>query len=768
MLIVLIMAVLASGTALATTGKRWQHGWQCFLVPAPAAVSFLLVTFAAMPEVIRQGSIAYTAKWIPQLDVELALRLNGLGLLLLILVTGIGALILLYAVGYMKGHPQATRLFLLLYLFMFSMAGLAIADHMLLFFIFWELTSISSYFLIGFQHKEQSARQNALQALIVTGLGGMALMAGFILIAQVTGTWNLSELPALSGQIQTDALYVPILILVLLGAFTKSAQFPFHFWLPNAMSAPTPVSAYLHSATMVKAGIFLLFLMLPVLGGTGLWTWLLTIAGAITLLTGGAFGLVQHDLKKILAGTTVAVLGLLTLLLGIGTERDVLAALVFLFGHALYKATLFMVAGSVDHETGTRDTRILGGLYRGMPWTAVAATLAAFSKMGLPPFFGFLGKEYTYKASLESEYQWLLTTILIVGNAIILALAFKAAILPFWRKAIHPLPEKLHDVPWSMRLGPILMAGLGIAIGTFPFLIDPLISSAKSAAMGYSVQTEIKLWHGLNLPLILSALTLSAGLCIIVSREWVENMLRNVTIPGPAKVYDILMDGMVRFAIWQTRLLQSGQLRNYLLIIVGVTTALISFKLWRFGGISDLSLRGINSPELVVITVLMAIATLLAVTTQSRLTALIALGLVGFGVAWIFAYFSAPDLAITQILVETLTVVLFAWVVYKLPQLRTLSSRRTIITDAVVSGAAGILITILVLKSQTLQLGSSISKTLSEWSLPEAYGANVVNVILVDFRAIDTWGEVCVVTIAAIGVWALASGNGNSKDRKSK
>ena len=753
--IILLLSILGLAVPVSIAVGRLPARVQPWLQPLPALAGFILLAGFAMPVVLQEGAIGFKAAWIPQLEIDLAFRLSGMGLLLALLVTGIGTLILLYATGYMGKDRNAPRLYALLYLFMLSMAGLAVADHMILFFLFWELTSISSYMLIGYNHADPAARRNALQALLVTGTGGLALLGGFILMAGVAGTWSLHELQGASELVKAHPHYPAILCLVLLGAFTKSAQFPFHFWLPNAMSAPTPVSAYLHSATMVKAGVFLLFLVLPVLGGTTAWMLALVIAGSLTLLGGGVFGLCQYDLKKVLAGTTVAVLGLLTLLLGIGSEKDVLAALVFLLGHALYKATLFMVAGAVDHETGTRDTRLLGGLRKAMPWTAFAALLAALSKMGLPPFFGFIGKEYTYKAGLATEWQWILLAVLITGNAMILALAVKTAILPFWRKAPAEMPAGVHEAPWSMRIGPLLLAAMGIFLGTFPHLLDPLLSSAKTAAMGYPVETGIYLWQGLNLPVLLSAFTVLIGFFIIPRKDLLAQGFREFPFPRMESVYNGLLDTTLRFAAWQTRFLQSGYLRNYLLIILGSTTLLILNKLWRFGGIPVSGFMETVTVGVVLVGLLMLAAIVLAVTTESRLTALLALGTVGFGVAWIFATYSAPDLAITQILVETLTVVLFAWVVYKLPAFRILSNRRTFLFDALISGVAGILVTLLVLKSQLVSIGPEISDTLVRWSLPEAKGANVVNVILVDFRALDTWGEICVLAIAALGVWAL-------------
>ncbi|MGJ8632690.1 MAG: hydrogen gas-evolving membrane-bound hydrogenase subunit E [Luteolibacter sp.] len=762
----LILGLLAAAVPAAFLIRHVAVGHRVFCLPVPALVSFVILALAA-PQVFSGEVVAASFDWVPALDLQFAVNLHGWGLLLALLVTGIGSLILIYATGYMGGHPQAHRLYAYLYAFMFAMVGLAVADHLLLIFIFWELTSITSYLLIGFNHSDLQARKNALQALLVTGLGGMALLAGFILLADVAGTWRLSELADTRDLVTSSARYPAILTLVLLGAFTKSAQFPFHFWLPNAMAAPTPVSAYLHSATMVKAGVFLMGLMLPVLGNTTAWTITLTTAGGITLLLGGLFGMRQTDLKKILAGTTLAVLGMLTLLLGIGSEKAVLAAVLVLLGHALYKATLFMVAGSVDHETGTRETGVLGDLRRTMPFTAAAAGLAAVSKMGLPPMYGFIGKEYAYKSTLYSSSEILLTATLLVGSAILLALAIRTGILPFWKKEQGTLPKSPHEAPPSMLAGPLLLAGLGLVVGLLPGLASPLVSSATSAILGEQVEPVVKLWSGFNLPLLLSGLTLLVGLGIFFSRAPISKVLNAIRIPGAERAYEAIFAGVLALATKVTRTLQSGYLRNYLIIIIMATGTLILIKLTRFGGLGEIEVKNSATPGGVVMIGMMMFATWLAVTAKSRITALISLGTVGYGVALIFSIFSAPDLAITQILVETLTVVLFAWVVHKFPEYRDLSSKRSKAFDGVIATLSGIVVTMLVLKSKSVELGPKISETLTEMSYPLAHGANVVNVILVDFRALDTWGEICVLAIAALGVWALVGNLFSKSNRKS-
>ena len=725
------------------------------LVILPALASFVFLCVAGVGVVSSGESLTWTRQWVPSFELSIGLHLNGLALLMGLLITGIGTLIITYALGYMGGKSGTMRLCSLLYLFMFAMTGIVLSNHLMVMFIFWELTSISSYLLIGFDHEKASARRSALQALTVTGLGGLALLAGFILLNQMTGTWMLSEILTGDFKVADHPLYTGCLVLVLLGAFTKSAQFPFHFWLPNAMAAPTPVSAYLHSATMVKAGVFLMLIMQPVLGGTAVWSTTLMTAGGITMVLALIFGLRQADLKKILAATTLAVLGILTFLIGIDTKYSILAALVFLLGHALYKATLFMTAGAVDHSTGTRDIRLLGQLKKTMPLTTPAALLAAFSMMGLPLFFGFLGKEYAYKSAVEDGDNWLAIAVLLIGNATMMVLAVRAGVIPYFRKAVGELPKTPHEMGLLMTAGPLLLAALGLVIGCFPGLVSPLVSLAYTGIVPGAKPYTLALWHGVNLPLILSLVTfaLGFGLMKILKPAAVGKVVNESTYADT--VYEHVFKFVLLVARWSTKSLQTGRLRSYVIIILVSSCALILWKLIRFGGWPELDNIGTVGPFMTLLLVAMTIATLFAVLSKSRLTAVVSLGVVGYGVSMIYAKYSAPDLAITQVLVETLTVVLFAWVVRRLPRYRALSSRFECLMDLGLALIMGGVMTILMLKSQGILFGDRISDQLAQMSYPEGFGANVVNVILVDFRALDTFGEICVLAIAALGVWAL-------------
>ena len=723
------------------------------LVMLPAFASFVCLCVAGVEVVSSGQSMTWTREWVPSFGLSIGLHLNGLALLMGLLITGIGTLIVTYALGYMGGKSGTMRLCSLLYLFMFAMTGIVLSNHLIILFIFWELTSVSSYLLIGFDHEKASARRSALQALVVTGLGGLALLAGLILLNQMTGTWMLSDLLTGDYQVAGHPLYTGCLILVLLGAFTKSAQFPFHFWLPNAMAAPTPVSAYLHSATMVKAGVFLLLVMQPVLGGTSEWSHSLMLAGGVTMAIALVYGLRQADLKKILAATTLAVLGILTFLIGVDTKYSLLAALVFLLGHALYKATLFMTAGAVDHSTGTRDIRLLGQLKKTMPLTTPAALLAAFSMMGLPLFFGFLGKEYAYKSVVGGS--WLTIAVLLVGNATMMVLAARAGVVPYFRKSVGDLPKKPHEMGLLMTAGPLLLATIGLVIGCFPGLVSPLISLAYTGIVADAEPYTLSLWHGVNLPLILSLVTFTLGFTLMkVLRPAVVGKQVNESTFADT-VYEHVFKFVLMVARWSTKSLQTGRLRSYVIIILVSSCTLILWKLVRFGGWPSLEKIGPLNPFIALLLVAMTMATLFAVFSKSRLTAVVSLGVVGYGISMIYAKYSAPDLAITQVLVETLTVVLFAWVVRRLPRYRKLSTGFERFMDTGLALIMGGVMTVLMLKSQGLFLGPRISDKLTQMSYPEGYGANVVNVILVDFRAMDTFGEVCVLAIAALGVWAL-------------
>lgn len=752
-----ILLIFAGALIAPTVSRRRPDaGWWLALIPAISLAGMLWVARGGADET---GLILLKAmEWVPTLGTRLSFRLDGLSLVFGIMILLIGLLIVIYAGGYLHDHPKRHRFYGFILFFMGSMLGVVMADNVITLFIFWEMTSVSSYLLIGFNHEEEGSRKKALQALLVTGTGGLALLAGLVLLGEAAGTYEFSEMVAVAPAIAESPLYLAIALLFFAGAFTKSAQFPFHFWLPNAMAAPTPVSAYLHSATMVKAGVYLLARFTPVLGGTELWHITITVVGAITMLLAVFLGIMQTDLKKILAYTTLGVLGILTMLIGWGTELALKAAVLFLLGHALYKAALFMTSGAVDHSTGTREVRILGGLGKVMPFTAVAAILAALSMSGFPPLFGFLGKEYVYKSGLAlSEWAWLLTGAALLTNVMMMAMAFNVSIHPFGGRSRGETPHHPHEGSLALWLPPMLLAAAGLLLGLLAgWTGRAIVVPAVASVVGQPVEFTLKLWHGFNLPLALSGVTVAAGLAVFLLREhfWrIGDRFQQWNLFGPERAYESLLAFVIQFSKVQTRFFQNGYLSNYILTVVGATAVLMFIPLWRWDS-SPPDFTGMTVHG-VLLALVMAASAVLASWTSSRLTALVALGMVGLGMALIFVLYSAPDLAITQVLVETLVVVLFMFVIYRLPKVRRFSSNARYLRDAIFSLGVGACLTWLIIKAQQVQLAEPISHWHAELAYVEAKGRNVVNVILVDFRALDTLGEVVVLAIAALGVAAL-------------
>ena len=739
-------------------------GWCLALLPAVLFGYFL--TF--WPAVTNGDTLYYQYAWIPSLDINLSLMVDGLSLMFALLITGIGTFIFIYAGQYLHGHKDMYKLLMYLLAFMAAMLGLVLSSNLIAMFVFWELTSFTSYLLIGFNHEHEKARKAALQGFFITVAGGLALMTGLILLGTMGGSFEITELLAQGTALQQHPLFLAMMGLILLGAFTKSAQAPFHFWLPNAMAAPTPVSAYLHSATMVKAGIYLMARLQPMMAGNETWTLTLSLFGGVTMTLGAIMAVCSTDLKRILAYSTVMALGTLTMLIGIGTPHALEAAMVFLLAHALYKGALFMAAGTLDHVTGTKDVRDLAGLRKYMPYTAVFTTIAALSLAGIPPLFGFIAKELMFSGALSSSGLAPLLTLLCLVTAIcIVAASALVAIKPFYG-AYKPTPKTPHEAPWSMRLGFSVLALLSLILGLVPSLISPLLQAATFAiqstashgtAMPDMAKLDLALWHGFNLPLLLSAIALLCG--ALLYRYW-NNIREPLTQAvdflayGPERGYERMMQGLVWIADKQTRVLQNGYMANYILTILLTTIALLTYVFWSQDAFAySLSFADVHFYE-VVIALLMMVSAIYACVTCLRLGSVAALGVLGFVMAMVYVFFSAPDLAITQILVETLTVIMLVLVLFRLPRFQELSSRLVRTRDALVAGAFGVLVTMMLLTvNQTAMPGERISDYLAANSYVLAHGRNIVNVILVDFRALDTLGEIFVLALAAIGVNAM-------------
>ncbi len=725
------------------------------LIPA-ALVAYFAYVF---DRVQALGPFTAGVPWAPGLGLSLSFHFDGLSLFFATLIAAVGALIVLYASRYIDEGGGRFQVFL--FAFMGSMLGLVLSDNLVSLFVFWELTGFTSYLLIGFAHDRQESRQAAMQALLVTAGGGLALLAASVLIGLAAGTASLSELLASGTTLTTHPWYGAITGLVLLAAFTKSAQFPFHFWLPNAMQAPTPVSAYLHSATMVKAGVYLVARMTPLLGDTPVWTGTLVVTGALTMSGGWYRAVLETDLKRILAYSTISALGVLMVLFGLGAPEAVTAGLVYLLAHACYKGALFLVAGTLEHETGTRDVTALAGLRRAMPKTALAAGLAAASMAGMPLFFGFVAKEQLYaslsQAASVGVWAQLLLAASFAASAFLGAVALTASLGPFIG---HPAtPAGVHEAPPVLWLAPLALAAAGLVLGSAPGIADAPVTLATAAITGERVPVHLGIWHGLTPTLLLSALTLAASVALFVYRDivrkraWPRALRTDRLYTGVLAVLDTLSRRLAPA-------LQSASLRSYVLVVlttavVLVGTALVGTALAEGRVLPRLSRWTPIEVHEVIVALLIAAAAVSAATARSNVAAVLSLGAVGYGVAVLYAFFGAPDLAMTQFAVETLTVVVFVLVFYRLRGFGELSSPLVRVRDALVAGTAGVLVTTLVLFIGASGTTSRLASYFAVTAPTEAHGRNVVNVILVDFRGLDTMGEITVLVTVAVGVRAL-------------
>lgn len=691
--------------------------------------------------------------------------LDGLSRLFVLLISGIGTLILLYTHGYLKGDALQGRFLCYMMAFMGSMLGLAMSNHLLLLFIFWELTSFTSYLLIGYNHESQAARDAALQAMLVTVSGGLALLAGVVLMTDAAGTWYLSDLIYQGDLLRAHEHYIPILVLVALGAFTKSAQFPFHFWLPGAMQAPTPASAYLHSSTMVKAGVYLLARLSPVLGHTPEWSGLLMTVGAITFVGGAVMAAGQHILKRLLAYTTVSALGAMVMLIGVGSKYTIKAMVVFLVAHAFYKAALFMVAGSITHETGKKSVDRLGGLRRVMPFTFVGAIVAGLSMGGFPPLFGFVAKE-AWLHSLGSAVG--LTVATVVGGAAYVVVGLSVG----WKPFVGPAPEgqRAHEAPWLMRLGPIVLGVGSILMALFCGMIGTsFIQPAAMAIYGKTFSVDLHLWEGFNRYFYISMATLVLGVCAFRIRSLFLRGAKTLSILSPFGAeagYQRGLKGILSLATWLTKRLQTGLLRDYIRVVILFAVALVGVAFWRSGMVFTGAVTAWQ-PQVVLLAGIMGVAAWAAIFAKSRLGSILCLGIVGYGVAMLFSFYSAPDLAMTQLVIESLTIILIALAFYHLPHKQRISPRATRWTDGLIATLFGGVMMLLVMAAIHVEHVTPVSDYFLNNSYLEAHGRNVVNVILVDFRALDTLGEITVLTVAALGGFALLKLRAKKKEESS-
>jgi multicomponent Na+:H+ antiporter subunit A len=737
--------------ACGALGKRL--GTRVFLLGALAPASLVAWLLVARPD--RDDAVTEQLSWLPALGLNLDFRIDGLGSLMTILIGGIGVLIFLYAWRYFGPRPGLGRFAAYLVAFAASMFGLVVADNFLLLFVFWELTSITSYLLIGFDDESAAARTGALQALLVTGLGGLAMVAGIVLMAQAGGTYSLSGLLA---DPPTETTAVAGLALVLLGAFTKSAQFPFHFWLPGAMAAPTPVSAYLHSATMVKAGIYLIARLAPAYALLVIW-WrpTLIIVGLVTMLVGGWRALVQRDLKLLLAQGTVSQLGFIVVLVGVGIPELTFAGIAMIFAHAVFKAALFMVAGIVDHQAHTRDIRRLSGLGTIMPATFAVAILATSSMAGIPGLLGFVAKEAALEGLVHESLWWVAAGV-VAGSALTVAYGLRFLWGGFVTKREELLDDPVETEIRPPRLGflspPLILVLVTVVAGLLPSVVDGLVVSAAGAVDPAAAGYHLAAWHGFGIPLFLSGLAVAAGIFI-----WRRPFpgLRRITgrAPEATQVYTMSLAGINRLADRVTSVLQGGSLPVYLGVIMSVTVAAPGVLLVRHW-LPPSGLVFAESPVQAVTAALVAVAALAAVVATRRLAAVLFLGAVGYGVAVLFVIQGAPDLALTQLLIETLILTLFILVLRVLPrEFEMIQSRVRRVVRITISLGMGVFAGAFAFMAATGRRAPSLADEYLARAEPEGGGTNVVNVILTDFRALDTLGEITVLAVVAMGVMAL-------------
>mgnify|MGYP000120139296 FL=1 len=732
----------------------------CSLATAVLPALALALMFAQLPELAAGETLRFAVGWIPTLGLDLALRLDGLSVLFNLLIIGIGLLILLYAHYYLSPEEPFGRFYAYLILFMASMVGIVMADNLLLLWLFWELTSLSSFLLIGFWSHRSDARKGARMALTVTGAGGLALLAGLLLLGDMAGSYDLNVVLASGEAIVADPRYPMMLVLVLLGAFTKSAQFPFHFWLPHAMAAPTPVSAYLHSATMVKAGIFLMARLHPAIAGSELWSVIVSLVGMATLLYGAWFALLKTDLKGILAFSTVSHLGLITVLLGIGTPMAVLAALFHILNHATFKAALFMSAGIIDHETGTRELGRLGGLRRAMPVTAVLTSVAGAAMAGVPLFNGFLSKEMFFTETLASPVlgglSWLMPALATLGGILSVAYSLRLVHAVFFKPAKEGPPKTPHEPPWLMRAPVVVLVVPCLVVGLAPVLAEGLLGLAVAPVLGEAFAFHLAIWHGVNLPLLMSVVALVAGIATYWRHADLRRFLKGFRAVDARLVFEGALQRLARSAEAGLARFDGHSLQRYVMLLL--LAALVMGGV----GLAELPLLTGSQGNQPLDGILLLGAGLLifggigtAATHRYRLISLLMLSVVGLVVALTFARFSAPDLALTQLSVEVVTMILLMLALFFLPQktARESSNRRSL-RDAVLAGALGMVVASLNYAVLTRD-NTPISRFFIDNSVPGGGGHNVVNVILVDFRGFDTLGEITVLALAGLAIFKL-------------
>ncbi|WP_462174395.1 monovalent cation/H+ antiporter subunit A [Pseudoalteromonas xiamenensis] len=749
------------GSFLTSTLGRLNRN-QLTTVALLAPIAALITTFQMVPDVFNGHAVRYSLEWIPILGIDLSFRLDGLALLFVLLILGIGCLVLFYARYYLSERDSMPKLYSYLLLFMTAMLGIVLSNNIIQLWLFWELTSISSFLLISYWNHKSEARNGARMALAVTGGGGLALLAGLLLLGNIVGSYDLDVILANRALIQAHELYEITLILVLLGAFTKSAQFPFHFWLPHAMAAPTPVSAYLHSATMVKAGIFLLARFYPALAGTDIWFILVGLTGLATLLVGAYIALFKHDLKGLLAYSTISHLGLITLLLGLDTELATVAAVFHIINHATFKASLFMATGIIDHETGTRDMRKLNGMWQFMPYTATLAMVAAAAMAGVPLLNGFLSKEMFFAETLHQQLlgsmSWLIPVLATIAGAFSVAYSARFIHDVFFNGQPIDLPKEPHEAPRYMRVPIEILVALCLLVGMFPnFIVDDILRLASSSVLGQPAPDYyVAIWHGFNLPLLMSALAVTGGLVIYTQRKHLFQFQSSLPPFSAKSVFERFISGTMAWSRKKIDAMENGSLQRYLLLMFLVILLAAAWPLFEMHKlVGDKAPTDIDVHVGIGAALLMVGALGTVIWHRARIVALIMISIVGLMVSVAFTRFSAPDLALTQLTVEVVTVILLMLALFFLPQTTPKeSSPLRIVRDLFIASSIGVIVGSICYALVTRPL-SSISDFFVANAKTGGGGTNVVNVILVDFRGFDTLGEITVLGIAALGIFKL-------------
>lgn len=763
---------------------RLHTGW--FVLPLPIIIFLYLCQY--IPGIANGKIFSYSLPWIPTFDIEITAIVDGLSLVFALLITGVGSLVVLYSIYYLAKEREALHNFYVyLLMFMGAMLGVVFSDNLFVLYVFWELTSISSFLLIAYWYQRKRSRYGALKSLLITVFGGLSMLAGFLMLSLISGTYSIREMIADTHTIGESFLFLPAMILILIGAFTKSAQFPFSIWLPDAMEAPTPISAYLHSATMVKAGIFLVARLTPVFGGNAAWFWMITITGIVTLLYGSINAVKQTDLKALLAYSTISQLGLIMSLLGLGSvslysglgdmstvyAAAAFAAIFHLVNHSTFKGCLFMIIGIIDHETGTRDIRRLGGLLQYMPISFTFAVIGSFAMAGIPPFNGFLSKEMFFASMLQitqlNVFQietWGIFLPVIAWIASVFTFVYCMILIfkTFAGKEKLLLMEKVpHEPPVGMLISPAVLALLVVVMFFIPntvgkYFIMPAFSSVlPSIADSGEFQLTISAWHGFTGEFFMTIGVIAVGTLLYrTSHKWIWMIAGYPTVLTLNNMYDHALEKSESFSRSVTNRYMTGSIRHYLIYILIFFIFVMGGAIFVLHGVSiDLSGSApINFYEgtLIICMVLAAFSVMFA---KRRMIALISVGALGFFVSMFYVIFRAPDLALTQLVVETVTTALFLLCFYHLPEFsKNIGKLPFKAVNFIISLAVGVIVTVLALAANGHKLFAPISHYF-ENAYELAGAKNIVNAILVDFRGFDTMLEISVLCIAGLGVYTL-------------